>query len=67
MNRRRRHPEVAQAAPQPRVQMLRCIECGNRSGLYARGWRGYRTDDPETDDRPEIGFYCPTCAAREFD
>lgn len=47
--------------------MLRCIECGNRSGLYARGWRGYRTDDPETDDRPEIGFYCPTCAAREFD
>ncbi len=32
----------------------------------AWGWRGYRIDDPEDGDLPEIGFFCPDCAYREF-
>lgn len=43
-----------------------CVECGRRSDVLWTGWRGYRVDDPETDSRPELGFYCPDCAAREF-
>jgi len=43
-----------------------CVECGRRSDPLWTGWRGYRTDDPETDSKPELGFYCPDCAAREF-
>ncbi|MGZ4371456.1 MAG: hypothetical protein ACXVRQ_04580 [Gaiellaceae bacterium] len=31
-----------------------------------RGWRGYRTDDPELEDAPELAFYCPACAVAEF-
>lgn len=31
-----------------------------------RGWRGYRTDDPELDEPPELAFYCPPCAVAEF-
>ena len=30
------------------------------------GWRAYRIDDPEDGDTPEIGFFCPDCADREF-
>ena len=55
---------------QPRatdVNLLVCVQCGSLSGLYARGWRGYRTDDPELDPEPTLAFFCPTCAAREFD
>lgn len=37
------------------------------SGLYARGWRGYRIDDPEVGEEPALAFFCPTCSAREFD
>ena len=32
----------------------------------ARGWRGFRVDDSEAGDEPEVGFYCPQCAEREF-
>ena len=32
----------------------------------AWGWRGYRIEDPEEGDLPEIGFFCPDCAFREF-
>jgi hypothetical protein len=32
-----------------------------------RGWRAYRSDDPELDEPPALAFYCPDCAAREFD
>jgi hypothetical protein len=44
-----------------------CVECGRPSDLLWRGWRAYRVDDPETNEAPTIGFYCPTCAQREFD
>jgi hypothetical protein len=49
------------------VHLLRCVQCGSISGLYAAGWRGYRTDDPDTDEEPALAFFCPTCSAREFD
>ncbi|HEY4346231.1 MAG TPA: hypothetical protein VGM80_01480 [Gaiellaceae bacterium] len=32
----------------------------------ARGWMGLRMFDPEEDEYPAIGFYCPECAWREF-
>jgi hypothetical protein len=45
---------------------LRCEECGDQATAGAWGWRGYRIDDPEDGDPPEIGFFCPDCAYREF-
>jgi hypothetical protein len=44
-----------------------CVECGRESDPRWRGWRAYRIDEPETDDPPELGFYCPECASEEFD
>lgn len=44
-----------------------CAECGCLSGLRWAGWRAYRTDDPEIDEPPALAFFCPTCAATEFD
>jgi hypothetical protein len=49
-----------------RVNVVKCRECGSSSGLYWRGWRAYRTDDPERDEPPTLTFYCPSCAEREF-
>jgi hypothetical protein len=49
------------------VHLLLCAQCGSLSGLYARGWRGCRTDDPELDEPPALAFFCPACARREFD
>ena len=51
---------------EPGIHVLTCAECGRRSGLRATGWRGYRVDDPEYDEEPAIGFFCPACAEREF-
>jgi hypothetical protein len=45
---------------------LECIECGTLSTMNANGWHGYRTDEPYTDDSPELVFYCPSCAVRGF-
>jgi hypothetical protein len=52
--------------PPPRARLLVCAQCGSVSGLRADGWRGYRIDDPELDEQPDLGFFCPTCALREF-
>jgi DNA-directed RNA polymerase subunit M/transcription elongation factor TFIIS len=49
-----------------RTTSVHCAECGSSSGLYWRGWRACRTDEPETDEPPALAFYCPTCAEREF-
>jgi hypothetical protein len=44
-----------------------CVECGAMSATPStRGWRGYRTGDPELADPPELAFYCPVCAVKEF-
>jgi hypothetical protein len=48
------------------VALLWCVECG-RSSDDSSGWRVGRIDDPEdADPRPQLGFYCPACAEREF-
>ena len=46
---------------------MHCVQCGCASGLYAIGWRGYLAVDPELGESPELAFFCPTCAEREFD
>ncbi len=48
------------------LKRLCCEECGAEATPGAWGWRGYRIDDPEEGDTPEIGFFCPDCAEREF-
>ena len=48
------------------VHMVACRECGRSSGTTWRGWRAYRTDDPETNEPPALAFYCRACAEREF-
>ena len=45
---------------------LKCAECGVQSEGDAPGWRGYRTDEPATDDVPAVVFLCPYCSIREF-
>ena len=46
--------------------LIACHECGRSSGDTWRGWRAYRTDDPETNDPPALAFYCRACSEREF-
>jgi hypothetical protein len=50
-----------------KVHQLSCAGCGSRSGLLAGGWRGYRTEEPETREKPLVTFFCPTCSARKLD
>jgi len=48
------------------VHVLACAECPRVSSVSARGWKAFRTDDPELDEPPQLSFYCPECARREF-
>ena len=48
------------------IHALACAECARLSGVSARGWRAYRTDDPETQEPPALAFYCPESASHEF-
>jgi hypothetical protein len=52
--------------PSENHTMLVCAECGC-SDEKAAGWRGYREDLPDEDEQPSLAFFCPSCAAREFD
>jgi hypothetical protein len=47
-------------------ESVHCQECGRRSDARWRGWRAYRTDDPELDEPPALAFFCPACSRREF-
>jgi hypothetical protein len=47
------------------VHVLVCQECRDFSDERATGWRGYRIDDSD-ENGPELAFYCPRCAEREF-
>jgi hypothetical protein len=47
--------------------MLVCAECGCIDDEKAAGWRGYREDLPDEDEQPSLAYFCPSCAAREFD
>jgi hypothetical protein len=46
---------------------MRCEECRAEATGLAEGWRGLRTDIPDEGDEPEVAFYCPECAEREFE
>ena len=47
--------------------IVECIECRRVNAFLWHGWKAYRVDDPDTEARlPELGFYCPGCAEREF-
>jgi hypothetical protein len=48
------------------VGLVGCQECNRTPDTRWRGWRAYRSDDPELDEAPALAFYCPDCAAREF-
>lgn len=48
------------------VHVLACVKCPRVSSVSARGWKAYRSDDPETGEQPTLAFYCPACAEREF-
>ena len=48
------------------VGTVTCVECGCTSGYRWRGWQAHRVDDPEGEQLPELGFYCPVCALHEF-
>jgi hypothetical protein len=49
-----------------RIESVACIECGSVSHANWSGWRACRTEDPEGIEAPEISFFCPECAYREF-
>jgi hypothetical protein len=53
--------------PSKNDSMLVCAECGCIDDEKAAGWRGYREDLPDEDEQPSLVFFCPSCAAREFD
>ena len=48
------------------VHVLACVACPRVSSVSARGWKAYRSDEPETGEPPKLAFYCPACAEREF-
>lgn len=48
------------------VHVLACAECPRVSSVTARGWKAYRVDDVDESEPPELAFYCPDCAGREF-
>jgi hypothetical protein len=61
-----RDTENASGRSSQSAARLLCAECGTVSSSLAQGWRGYRTDDLEQGELPELAFYCPVCAEREF-
>ena len=47
--------------------LLRCEECGAAGRHPAVDWAvAILREDPEADATPDVVFYCPNCAAREF-
>jgi hypothetical protein len=47
--------------------LLRCEECGIVRRRGAVDWAvAILREDPEADATPDVVFYCPDCAAREF-
>jgi hypothetical protein len=66
-SRRVRNGQAAFAIePSENYSVLVCAECGRTDDGKAAGWRGYRDDLPD-EDEPSLAFFCPLCAAREFD
>jgi hypothetical protein len=46
--------------------LLACVECHAQSDPEAVAWRGYRIDEPATDEAPLLAFYCPACSVEHF-
>jgi hypothetical protein len=46
--------------------MLVCLECGCSSDERAKGWTAFLAEDPDGEESPFIGVFCPVCAASEF-
>jgi hypothetical protein len=48
---------------------VRCEECGREPDVeaHAAGWIACLVDLDDDPDPPEVVFYCPECAKREFD
>ncbi len=69
---RRAEPAVARSSVRNLIDLpttaerVSCIECGSVSDPRWAGWRACRTEDPEGIEPPEISFFCPECANREF-
>jgi hypothetical protein len=47
------------------VAYIACVECGEVTGTFERGWRGYYAED-ESEALVALITYCPACARREF-
>jgi hypothetical protein len=43
---------------------MRCTECRVEAEEGVRGWQAHRAD--LEGEEPELAFYCPACAEREF-
>jgi hypothetical protein len=48
---------------------VRCEECGKEPDVEAQtaGWIAFLVDLADDPDPPQVVFYCPDCAKREFD
>jgi hypothetical protein len=48
---------------------VRCEECGKEPDVeaHAAGWIAFLVDLADDPDPPQVVFYCPDCAKREFD
>ena len=58
----RDHPRMGEGVTEGYVHVLACVECPRVSSVTARGWKAYRSDEPETGESPALAFYCPECA-----
>lgn len=54
-------PQSFRVGPR-RVPTVACTECRRPSDPGWRGWRAYLIEDPESDEPPEVAFYCPACS-----
>jgi hypothetical protein len=48
------------------VRVFGCAGCPRVSSVSARGWKAYLVDYRDEDKAPELVYYCPDCARREF-
>jgi hypothetical protein len=53
-------------AAHPCEHPVRCAECARLTEISWIGWRAYRVDDSYGGEPPELCFFCPECAEREF-
>jgi hypothetical protein len=47
--------------------MLECLECGCSSDEQAKAGTAFLAEDPNGEESPFVGVFCPVCAASEFE